>query len=192
MDKFFANLWLVVLIGFGLAAVLVALPVFSIAPGVSSFGIAAGLMQWLHVFFGIVWIGLLYYFNFVQVPAMPNIPAELKPGVTKHIAPQALFYFRWGAALTVLTGLILAHLYGELQQALLLQEGFRLIGIGMWLALIMAFNVWVIIWPNQKKVLGLVESDDAAKAKAAKSALIASRTNVLLSIPMLLAMTNFR
>ena len=192
MDKFFANLWLVLLIGFGAAAVLVALPDYSIAPGVSSYGLASGLMQWLHVFFGIVWIGLLYYFNFVQVPAMPGIPAEHKPGVTKHIAPKALFYFRWGALLTVLSGLALAELYRELGDALMLREGFRLIGIGMWLALIMAFNVWFIIWPAQKKVLGLVEADDSAKASAAKAALIASRTNVLLSVPMLLAMTNFR
>lgn len=192
MDKFFANLWLVLLIGFGLAVVLMAIPDYSLSPGVSAFGLASGLLQWLHVFFGIVWIGLLYYFNFVQAPAMPGIPAELKPGVTKHIAPPALFYFRWAAAMTVLTGLILAHLYGELTQALLLDEGFRLIGIGMWLALIMAFNVWFIIWPAQKKVLGLVEADDASKASAAKAALIASRTNVMLSIPMLLAMTNFR
>ena len=191
MDKFFANLWLVVLIGFGLAAILMGLPDFAAAAGVSA-GILTAAFQWLHVFFGIVWIGLLYYFNFVQVPAMPGIPAEHKPGVTKHIAPKALFYFRWGAALTVLTGLILAYLYGELEEALLLRDGFRLIGIGMWLALIMAFNVWAIIWPNQKKVLGIVEADDAAKARAAKAALIASRTNVLLSIPMLLAMTTFR
>ena len=151
-----------------------------------------GVFQWLHVFFGVLWIGLLYYFNFVQVPAMPTIPAELKPAVSKHIAPKALFYFRWGAAMTVLTGLILAQLYGELHDALMLRENARLIGIGMWLALIMAFNVWAIIWPAQKKVLGLVEADDAAKARAAKAALIASRTNVLLSIPMLLAMTAFR
>jgi uncharacterized membrane protein len=192
MDKFFANLWLVLLIGFGLAVVLMTIPDYSLSPGVSAFGLASGVLQWLHVFFGIVWIGLLYYFNFVQAPAMPGIPAELKPGVTKHIAPPALFYFRWAAAMTVLTGLILAHLYGELTQALLLGEGFRLIGIGMWLALIMAFNVWFIIWPAQKKVLGLVEADDSSKASAAKAALIASRTNVMLSIPMLLAMTNFR
>jgi uncharacterized membrane protein len=187
MDKFFANLWLVVLVGFGLAAVLIAIPDIGIPAG-----ILVGVVQWLHVFFGIVWIGLLYYFNFVQVPAMAGIPAELKPGVTKHIAPKALFYFRWGAAFTVLTGLLLAHRYGYLVQALVLEEGFRLIGIGMWLALIMAFNVWFIIWPAQKKVLGLVEAEDAAKASAAKSALIASRTNLMLSIPMLLAMTAFR
>jgi len=192
MDKFFANLWLVVLIGFGLAVILIALPDYAIAPGVSSTGIAIGVMQWLHVLFGIMWIGLLYYFNFVQTPAMPAIPAEQKGAVTKHIAPQALFYFRWAAALTVLAGVILAHLYHELMEVLTFQEGFRLLSIGVYLALIMAFNVWFVIWPNQKKVLGIVEADDAAKAKAARTALIASRTNVLLSVPMLLAMTNFR
>lgn len=191
MDKFFANLWLVVAIGFGAALILMALPEFTNAAGVSG-GILTAAFQWLHVFFGVLWIGLLYYFNFVQVPAMPAIPAEHKPGVTKHIAPKALFYFRWAAAFTVLTGAILGYLYGELEDALLLRENARLIGIGMWLALIMAFNVWFIIWPNQKKVLGIVEADDAAKAKAAKAALIASRTNLLLSVPMLLAMTTFR
>jgi len=150
----------------------------------------AFILRYIHVFLGILWIGLLYYFNFVQTPTMPTIPAELKPGVSKYIAPSALFYFRWGAAFTVLTGLLLAGSYGELRQAMELRPEARLIGIGMWLALIMAFNVWFIIWPNQKKVLGIVEADDAAKAKAARTAMIASRTNVLLSIPMLLAMTN--
>ncbi len=192
MDKFFANLWLVVLIGFGLAVVLVALPDYALAPGVSSVGMATGLLQWLHVLFGIMWIGLLYYFNFVQTPLMGAIPAELKPAVTKHIAPTALFYFRWASALTVLAGLILAHLYHELVEVLTFKEGFRLLSVGVYLGLIMAFNVWFVIWPAQKKVLGLVAADDAAKAKAAKAALIASRTNVILSIPMLLAMTNFR
>ena len=148
-------------------------------------------MRWLHVISGVLWIGLLWYLNFVQVPTMPTIPAELKPGVTKYIAPSALFYFRWGAAFTVLTGLLLAWSYDELVEALTLQPSQRLIGIGMWLALIMAFNVWVIIWPAQQKVLGLKPADDAAKASAAKRGLIASRTNVLLSIPMLLCMTNF-
>jgi uncharacterized membrane protein len=191
MDKFFANLWAVVVVGFILAIVVIALPDYSVAPGVSSYGLATGVLQWLHVVFGIMWIGLLYYFNFVQTPVMPEIPAELKPAVSKHNAPKALFYFRWAAALTVLAGLILARLYRE-EDALLLSSGKALIGIGMWLGLIMAFNVWVIIWPAQKKVLGMVAADDAAKAKAAKAALIASRTNVLLSIPMLLCMTNFR
>jgi uncharacterized membrane protein len=118
------------------------------------------------------------------------VPAELKPGISKYIAPTALFYFRWGAAFTVLTGLLLAWSYGELVDALTLRQPARLIGIGMWLALIMAFNVFQIIWPNQQKALGLVEADDATKAKAARTAMVASRVNVLLSIPMLLAMTN--
>ena len=192
VDKFFANLWWVVVAGFALAIIVMALPDYAIAPGVTSAGVATGVFQWLHVWFGIMWIGLLYYFNFVQVPTMPAIPAELKPGVSKYIAPKALFYFRWAALLTVLAGLVLGYLYDELGDALMLRPGFRLIGIGMWLGLIMAFNVWAIIWPNQKKVLGLVPADDAAKAKAGKAALIASRTNVLLSVPMLLCMTNFR
>jgi uncharacterized membrane protein len=192
VDKFFAKLWWVVVAGFALAIIVMALPDYAIAPGVTSAGVATGVFQWLHVWFGIMWIGLLYYFNFVQVPTMPAIPAELKPGVSKYIAPKALFYFRWAALLTVLAGLVLGYLYDELGDALMLRPGFRLIGIGMWLGLIMAFNVWAIIWPNQKKVLGLVPADDAAKAKAGKAALIASRTNVLLSVPMLLCMTNFR
>jgi uncharacterized membrane protein len=153
---------------------------------------AAVVLRWLHVFFGITWIGLLYYFNFVQTPVMPAIPAELKPGVSKYIAPKALFFFRWGAAFTVLTGACLAYVNGYLVEALTLRPGFQLIGIGMWLALIMAFNVWVIIWPNQKKVLGLVEADDAAKARAARAGLLASRANTLLSIPMLYAMASFQ
>src|SRR5689334_3766633 len=189
MAKFFANLWLVLFVGLVLAVLIIAIPDSTYAPNPTG-DLVNGILQWLHVFFGITWIGLLYYFNFVQTPTMPAIPAELKPGVSKYIAPSALFYFRWGAAFTVLTGLLLAWSYGELTEALTLQPSARLIGIGMWLALIMAFNVWFIIWPAQRKVLGLVEADDAAKANAAKAALIASRTNVLLSIPMLLAMTN--
>jgi uncharacterized membrane protein len=192
MDKFFANLWLVVMIGFGLAIILIALPDYAIAPGVTSSGMATGVLQWLHVVFGIMWIGLLYYFNFVQTPVMPAIPAELKPGVSKHIAPAALFYFRWAAALTVLAGLVLAWSYHELIEVITFKEGYRLLSIGVYLGLIMAFNVWFIIWPAQKKVLGIVAADDAAKAAAAKTGLIASRTNTLLSLPMLLAMTNFR
>ena len=189
MAKFFANLWLVLLVGLALAVLIILFPNSGYAPNPLGDQLN-GILQWVHVFFGITWIGLLYYFNFVQTPTMPAIPAELKPGVSKYIAPKALFYFRWGAAMTVLSGLLLAWSYHELVQALTLQPSARLIGIGMWLALIMAFNVWVIIWPNQKKVLGLVAADDAAKAKAAAAAGIASRLNVLLSIPMLLAMTN--
>jgi len=189
MSKFFANLGLVLLVGLALAALIILFPDSGYAPNPLG-DLVNGLLQWLHVFFGITWIGLLYYFNFVQTPVMPTVPAELKPGVSKYIAPKALFYFRWGAAFTVLTGLLLAWSYNELVQALTLQPSARLIGIGMWLALIMAFNVWFIIWPNQKKVLGFVTADDAAKAKAASTAGIASRLNVLLSIPMLLCMTN--
>ena len=188
MAKIFENLYLTLGIGLILAVVIMLLPDTGYAP---PYGDLNGVLQWMHVFFGITWIGLLYYFNFVQVPTMPTIPAELKPGVTKYIAPSALFYFRWGAAFTVLTGLLLAWSYDELTDALLLRPSSRLIGIGMWLALIMAFNVWVIIWPAQQKVLGLKPAEDAEKASAAKRGLIASRTNVLLSIPMLLCMTNF-
>jgi uncharacterized membrane protein len=190
MGKFFENLGAVLAAGLALAILIAVFPDSGYANSVGAGDLWLGVFQWLHVFFGITWIGLLYYFNFVQTPTMPSIPAELKPGVSKYIAPSALFYFRWGAAFTVLTGLILAYLYGEEKALLLNDPSNRLIGVGMWLALIMAFNVWVIIWPNQKKVLGLVQADDATKAKAARTALIASRTNVLLSIPMLLAMTN--
>lgn len=188
MAKFFGNLGLVLIVGLALAVVVILFPDSGYRPPTGD--LVNGILQWVHVFFGITWIGLLYYFNFVQTPTMPTIPAELKPGVSKYIAPKALFYFRWGAALTVLSGLLLASSYGELVEALTLQSSARLIGIGMWLALIMAFNVWVIIWPNQKKVLGLVVADDAAKAKAASTAGMASRLNTLLSIPMLLCMTN--
>ena len=185
MDKFFGNLNLVLGVGFFLAGVLMA--IFHIDEANVS-----AILQWLHVFFGITWIGLLYYFNFVQIPTMPSVPAELKPGVSKYIAPKALFYFRWGAAFTVLTGALLAYVNGYIVEALTFQEGFQLIGTGMWLALVMAFNVWFIIWPNQKKALGLVEADDATKAASAKTAMMASRLNTLLSIPMLYAMTAFR
>lgn len=189
MGKLFDNLALVLIVGVALAALIILFPESGYAPNPTG-SLETGLLQWLHVFFGITWIGLLYYFNFVQTPTMPKVPAELKPGVSKYIAPSALFYFRWGAAFTVLTGLLLAWSYQELVEALTLQPSARLIGIGMWLALIMAFNVWVIIWPNQKKALGVVAADDAAKAKAARTAMITSRINTLLSIPMLLAMTN--
>src|SRR3989337_237517 len=124
--------------------------------------------RWLHVFFGILWIGLLYYFNFVQIPVMPTVPAELKPAVSKHIAPKALFYFRWAALFTVLTGAALAYVKMYIVEALTLRDGFELIGIGRWLALIMAANVWFVIWPNPKRALGPVEADDASKAKSAR------------------------
>lgn len=184
MAKFFGNLHLV--LGAGLLLAIIVM--FSAHAGVVDVNT---IFRWLHLFFGITWIGLLYYFNFVQIPTMPKIPAELKPGVSKHIAPAALFFFRWAAAMTVLTGLIVAWLAGYIVQALTLEMPYRLIGIGMWLALIMAFNVWFVIWPNQKKALGIVPAEDAAKAKAATTAMIASRTNTLLSLAMLYCMVNF-
>lgn len=190
MAKFFGNLHLVLAVGLVLAiAVIYA---FVPSTGTGGYEIANDVMRWLHLFFGIVWIGLLYYLNFVQVPTMPKVPAELKKGVTGYIAPSVLFFFRYGALLTVLTGLAIAFHNGYGAQALTFAgEGtLLLIGIGMWLALIMAFNVWFVIWPAQKKILGLVEASDEAKAKAAPVALIASRTNVLLSLPMLYCMVN--
>jgi uncharacterized membrane protein len=185
MGKIFDNLYLVLAIGFGLAIALMAAEHAEILT-------AEAVLRWLHVFFGITWIGLLYYFNFVQIPVMPTVPAELKPGVSKYIAPKALFYFRWGAVFTVLTGLLLAWVKNYIVEALTLRNGFELIGIGMWLALIMAFNVWFIIWPNQKRALGLVEADDASKAKSARTAMVASRLNTMLSIPMLYAMATYQ
>lgn len=185
MGKILENLHLTLAIGLALAIAMMA--VFH----VDMLNVPV-VLRWLHVFFGIVWIGLLYYFNFVQIPTMPAIAAELKPAISKHIAPSALFFFRWGAALTVLTGLILAHVNGYDVEALMFAEGFRLIGTAMWLALIMAFNVWFIIWPNQKRALGLVPADDAAKASSARKAMLTSRVNTLLSIPMLYGMTSFQ
>ena len=150
------------------------------------------LFRYLHVVSGVMWIGLLWYFNFVQVPSMPKIPDEQKPAITKVIAPAVLFWFRWSAVSTIITGLIVAYLNGYIHEAMTLGIGSgggknTAIGIGMWLGLIMAFNVWVIIWPNQKKVLGIVEAAPEEKAKSAKKALMASRTNTLLSLPMLLS-----
>ena len=186
MAKFFGNLHLVLLTGLVLA--IAVMWHFGASAPVD----ANSVLRWLHVFFAIVWIGLLYYLNFVQVPTMPKIPAELKGGVTGFIAPKVLFFFRWGALLTVLTGLgVAGHGHGDqpgyLVQALTFSgEGnINLIGLGMWLALIMAFNVWFIIWPAQQKILGLVEASAEEKAAAAPRALYASRTNVLLSLPML-------
>jgi uncharacterized membrane protein len=138
----------------------------------------------LHVISGITWIGLLYYFNLVQIPTMPRIPAELKPGVSKFIAPEALFWFRWSALSTVVTGLIVIALSPEVAT--------KTLYIGMLLGLIMAFNVWFIIWPNQKKALGIVPADDATKAKAARTAMLFSRTNFALSVPMLYCMVMSR
>jgi uncharacterized membrane protein len=149
--------------------------------------------QWLryvHIFAGVLWIGLLYYFNFVQIPTMPKVPAELKPGVSKYIAPAALFWFRWAALATVILGLLVAETIqgGYSARALGFAEGYKTIGIGMWLGLIMAANVWFIIWPNQKRALGIVPAEDDVKARSASTAMMASRINLILSIPMLYCM----
>ena len=144
--------------------------------------------RWLHVMVGVMWIGLLWYFNFVQIPSMPKISDEHKPAISKVIAPEALFWFRYSALLTVVTGLIVAWLNGYGHDALMLGEGYQAIGIGMWLAIIMAINVWFVIWPNQKRALGIVDAEPEVKAKSAKVAMLTSRTNTLLSVPMLYLM----
>ena len=153
----------------------------------------SGVARYVHVLVGIMWIGLLWYFNFVQIPNMGKIPDEQKPAIGKVIAPAALFYFRWAAAFTILSGLLVAGLNGYLHDAMTLSIGSGVpkhtaIGIGMWLGVIMAFNVWFVIWPNQKRALGIVECDPELKAKSARTAMLFSRTNTLLSLPMLLTM----
>ena len=140
-----------------------------------------------------MWIGLLWYLNFVQIPSMPKLTDEQKPAITKVIAPAVLFWFRWAALATIVTGLIVATLNGYVHQALALgitSGGGKdtAIGIGMWLGIIMAYNVWFIIWPNQKKALGIVECPPEEKPKCLKKAVITSRINTLLSLPMLLSM----
>ena len=149
---------------------------------------ASGVMRWLHVMSGVMWIGLLWYLNFVQVPSMPSIPEDQRPAITKVIAPNVLFYFRYAALATVITGLLVASMNGYLLDALMLKKNFYPIGIGMWLALIMAFNVWFLIWPNQQKVLGLVDCPADQKPQAARIALYASRFNTMASITMLYCM----
>ncbi len=151
------------------------------------------LFRYFHVLSGIMWIGLLWYLNFVQIPSMPKIPDDQKPAIGKIIAPAVLFWFRWAAFATILTGLIVAYLNDYVHQALALgitSGGGKdtAIGIGMWLGLIMAYNVWFVIWPNQKKVLGMVECAPEEKVKSARTAMLFSRTNTLLSLPMLLSM----
>lgn len=157
-------------------------------------------LRWTHVLFGIMWIGHLYYFNFTQIPNMPKIPDEQKPAISKVIAPAALYWFRWGAMLTLISGVLLAWNQGYILSALTLgaADGFLVpkhifIGIGMWLAIIMWFNVWFIIWPNQQKALNIADKyptlDAAAKAAAGRTAMLFSRTNTFLSVPMLVAMT---
>ena len=157
----------------------------------------AFLFRWLHVLSGIMWIGLLYYFNFVQIPNMPNIPDDQKPAISKVIAPAALWWFRWAAMATLVTGLILGYINGYIHDALSLgaMNDFDVpkniaIGIGMWLGIIRWFNVWFVIWPNQKKALGIVEASADEKAVSARTAMLFSRTNTLLSVPRLYAMVS--
>src|SRR5882672_1157619 len=186
MAAFFSNLRNTVIAGFGLAFVVFL--IYVAKTEFNGFVFWPFLVRWLHIGSGVMWIGLLWYFNFVQTPSMPKIPDEHKPAISKVIAPEALFWFRWSALATVVTGLLLAGMLGFFVPALTLQPGARAIGIGMWLALLMAFNVWFIIWPNQKKALGIVQVEAAEKAKAARMATLTSRFNTMASIPMLFCM----
>jgi uncharacterized membrane protein len=183
MAKVLENLHRTLAVGLGLAVVLGLL---LHAGMIGDHDYWSFVFRWIHVWFGILWIGLLYYFNFVQIPSMPKIPDEQKPAISKVIGPTALYYFRWAAAGTVLLGLLTALMNGTIVQALTLR--MPTIGIGMWLALIMAFNVWFIIWPNQRRALGLVEADADSKKKSARLAMLTSRVNTMLSIPMLYCM----
>ena len=187
-----------------LSVILALVVVFGFGHSPSGFDTSyfVAVFRLLHVFFGILWIGLLYYFNFVQIRMMPQIPAELKPAISKYIAPEALFWFRWAALATWVMGVVLAVARGYFAAAATLglwngytrgvDMGFTFIGLGMWLATIMFLNVWGVIWPNQKRALGIVEVDADAKAKAAKMAMLFSRINTLLSIPMLACMTMYQ
>jgi uncharacterized membrane protein len=187
-----------VIAGFVLAAVLLLMHFnFNGLDTLSGTLFWAFVFRWLHVISGVMWIGLLWYFNFVQIPNMPKIPDDQKPAIGKVIAPAALWWFRWGAMATIVTGLILAHLNGYILDALTLgaSEGFAVpkniaIGIGMWLGIIMWFNVWFVIWPNQKIALGIEDAPAEQKPAAARMAMLFSRTNTMLSIPMLFAMVS--
>jgi uncharacterized membrane protein len=183
MSSIFTSLGRTVLAGF----VLLVLIVLALGANLSSIELPF-LFRWIHVMVGVMWVGLLWYFNFVQIPSMSKIPDEQKPAIGKVIAPTALFWFRWAALFTVISGLILAVLNGYAHQAFTLQAPFHAIGLGMWIALVMAFNVWFIIWPNQKRALGIVAVEPDIKAKSARVAMLVSRFNTMLSIPMLFLM----
>ena len=191
MAKILTSLTNTVIAGVVLAVILFIL---YYADGYSGSDFGVFFFRWLHVLSGVMWIGLLWYFNFVQIPSMPNIPDDQKPAISKVIAPAALFWFRWGAMATIVTGLIVAgfnQYLGDVAALGLTADatmGHTVLGIGMWLGVIMWANVWFIIWPNQKKALGMVECTPEEKAAAARTAMLFSRTNTLLSIPMLFAM----
>jgi uncharacterized membrane protein len=194
---FFSNLRNTLIVSFIIALIIVA--GFKVHNGYDDSVFWQAVLRWLHVLFGVMWIGLLWYFNFVQTRKMPEIPAELKPAVSKYIAPEALFWFRWAAVFTVLMGLLIAWVRGYLVQALTLGftespvgVGHSFIGLGMWLGLIMAFNVWVFIWPAQKIALGIVDGDADAKAAAGRKGMVFSRLNTFLSVPMLVCMTMYQ
>ena len=185
MTKIFQSLLYTIIAGFVLLILIVAVA----SPGLElSHAWGIFFMRWLHVLSAVMWVGLLWYFNFVQIPSMPKIPDEQKPAISKVIAPEALFWFRYAALATVVTGLLVATMNGYISSALSLTPPFLAIGIGMWIALIMAFNVWFIIWPNQQKALGMIEVTNEEKATAGKIAMLTSRANTLLSIPMLYMM----
>lgn len=194
MAKILSDLTSTIIAGIALAVVLIAFLMVKYDAGLAlDKNWWAFLFRWLHVLSGVMWIGILWYFNFVQIPNMGKIPDEQKPAITGVIAPAALFWFRWGAMSTLITGLILAYLNGYIADAITigLTDGVpkhTAIGIGMWLGTIMWFNVWFIIWPNQKKALGIVQVEADEKAKAGRTAMLFSRTNTMLSIPMLYAM----
>jgi uncharacterized membrane protein len=200
MGAFLSNIRYVAWGGLGVAVLFLLI----YAIGVKGFQVGDALfweaaLRWGHVLSGIMWIGHLYYFNFTQIPNVPKIPEEHRgPAISKVIAPAALFWFRWGAVLTLVTGLFLALNQNYLAPALTLgaSEGFAVskhifIGIGMWLAIIMFVNVWFVIWPNQQKALNIDNKhpDIADRAKHARTAMLFSRTNTFLSVPMLVAMT---
>ena len=190
MSNILSSLLKTVVSGF-ILLFLIMLIISSVSETYFDYSYLSFFFRWIHVLSGVMWIGLLWYFNFVQIPSMPNIPNEQKPAISKFIAPEALFWFRWAALSTLITGLILGHINGYLYDALTLDYSdgkILMIGIGMWLGTIMAFNVWGVIWPNQKRALGLVEASAEQKAASAKKAMLFSRTNTLLSIPMLYCM----
>lgn len=146
-------------------------------------------LRLLHVIAGIIWVGLLFYFNFIQIPNMVKIPDNQKSAISNIIAPSALFWFRWSAMATIIFGIMLAYFQGYIVEALTFSETHWVIGIGMYLGIIMFLNVWLIIWPNQKKVLGIIKVEENEKKLSSKRAFNFSRLNLVLSIPMLISMT---
>ncbi|HEY1752673.1 MAG TPA: urate hydroxylase PuuD [Caulobacteraceae bacterium] len=201
MAAFLGNFRNVMIAGLVLAIIMI-FAFGRVSPGGFNILFWQAVMRWIHVFFGVLWIGLLYYFNFVAARKTPEMPAELRPALSKYITPEALFWFRWGAAGTIVAGIGIALLHGADYAANVFTfglakrdvgptGGFVLMSIGIYLAIIMFLNVWAVIWPNQKRVLGFVEADDATKAKAARIAGMASRINTLLSLPMLTAMAMY-